>query len=457
MNFYYLCNVKRYIIIYTLLLLPVLSYAQTVVGDTSAVDTAIISQFEQLLDDQPVDSSDIAGMTMLENHAPVDAAYLAELEALMIQHEKRQQAKKIVGNYEKFLMRRMMRYNTDGWSMLFRGALLTKTEKGYRDNAPLFEDKSKDWFDYGLAALPAAATYLGKIFGAESRSTTKRLVISNAIAFGLTAGLSSGLKGIVSERRPDGTDDQSMPSRHTAMAFAAATILDREYGYKSPWISVGGYAAATATQFMRLHNNAHWINDLYIGAGIGVVSTNFAYFITDKILGAAGINTRPKVGLGDIRSAMNFELRPTSFTLVSGIESGHVGNYHGEATYSAGMEYSYFFDSHLAAEALCRMSTTKINEYCDNLLLYHADASMKYSYPLLPGLRLSARAIAGGRFSAGIAEIDGNAFELGGGCSFDYLGNDRYAFGVSFDYYHAFSDLMKNRYLVGMTWKIMVD
>lgn len=71
-------------------------------------------------------------------------------------------------------------------------------------------------------------------------------------------------------------------------------------------------------------------------------------------------------------------------------------------------------------------------------------------------MRLSARAIAGGRFSAGIDEIDGNAFELGGGCSFDYLSNEKYAFGVSFDYYHAFSDLMKNRYLVGMTWRIMM-
>ena len=44
----------------------------------------------------------------------------------------------------------------------------------------------------------------------------------------------------------------------------------------------------------------------------------------------------------------------------------------------------------------------------------------------------------------------------GGGCSFDYLSNEKYAFGVSFDYYHAFSDLMKNRYLVGMTWRIMM-
>lgn len=447
---------KRYIIIYIVLLLPVLSFGQTAGGETSAVDTTIISEFEQLMDARPVDSADIAGMTGLKDYEPIDSAYLAELEDLMIKFEKRQKAEKIVRDYEKSLMRKEMKYNTDGWSMLFRGALLTKTEKDYRDNAPLFEDRCNDWFDYGLAALPAAATYLGKIFGAESRSTTKRLVISNAIAFGLTVGLSSGLKNIVSERRPDGSDDHSMPSRHTAMAYAAATILDREYGHMSPWVSIGGYATATATQFLRLHNNAHWINDLYIGAGLGMVSTNFAYFITDKILGAEGINKKPKVGLGDIRGAMNFELRPTSFVLVSGIESGHVGNYRGEATYSAGMEYSYFFDSHLAAEALCRMSTTKINEYRDNLLLYHADAAMKYSYPLLPGLRLSARAVAGGRFSAGIDEIDGNAFELGGGCSFDYLSNEKYAFGVSFDYYHAFSDLMKNRYLVGMTWRIMM-
>ena len=52
--------------------------------------------------------------------------------------------------------------------------------------------------------------------------------------------------------RPDGSNNHSFPSGHTAMAFMAATMLHKEYGTtRSPWYSIGGYTVATATAVSR--------------------------------------------------------------------------------------------------------------------------------------------------------------------------------------------------------------
>ena len=57
-----------------------------------------------------------------------------------------------------------------------------------------------------------------------------------------------------------GSNRHSFPSGHTATAFMTATMLNKEYGHKSPWIGVGAYGMATATGLMRMANNKHWLN-----------------------------------------------------------------------------------------------------------------------------------------------------------------------------------------------------
>ena len=433
----------------------VVCYAQQ--PDTLAnepIDSAYIEELGLLLD--VIDSTDIEMFETDSTFVPADSSLVNELGRLIERMEKAEKARKIIADYDNLMLRREQSFRLDGFKELLRGAILCKTEKNYRDNAPLFKDTGNDWLHYGVAGLPALATYVNKLCGVESVSTTKRMVLSNILAFGLSAGVTSGVKGLVDERRPDGSDSHSMPSGHTSFAFAAATILHREYGYISPWISVGGYATATATQFLRVHNNAHWINDIYIGAGIGIVSTNFAYFLADRILGKSGILHKPTVTASDINTVMRFAEGPSGLSLTSGIESGHVGSWTTEATFYAGLEYSYYFNKYLAAEALCRMSTTKVNEFQNNLLMYHTDAAFKCSVPVYPGYRFAVRAIGGGRFSDGIEEIKDNSLEIGGGCSIEYMRNDKYALGVNFDYYHAFSDLMKNRYSVSLVWKVVM-
>ena len=53
--------------------------------------------------------------------------------------------------------------------------------------------------------------------------------------------------------------------------------MAKEYGYKSPWYSIGAYTVATSVGVMRVLNNRHWISDVLVGAGVGIFSTNLAY------------------------------------------------------------------------------------------------------------------------------------------------------------------------------------
>jgi membrane-associated phospholipid phosphatase len=77
--------------------------------------------------------------------------------------------------------------------------------------------------------------------------------------------------------RPDGSDNLSFPSGHTAQAFLSAEFLRKEYGSKHPWIAVSGYVMATGVGAMRMLNNKHWLPDVLAGAGIGILSVNLAY------------------------------------------------------------------------------------------------------------------------------------------------------------------------------------
>jgi membrane-associated PAP2 superfamily phosphatase len=85
------------------------------------------------------------------------------------------------------------------------------------------------------------------------------------------------LKKLTAIPRPDTHTLNSFPSGHTAQAFAAATFLHKEYGREHPLFSILGYSTATGIGLLRVMNNRHWISDVLVGAGIGILSTNMAY------------------------------------------------------------------------------------------------------------------------------------------------------------------------------------
>lgn len=422
-----------------------------------------------------------------------DSQFVSSLDSIIDEYDKMQKVFIAVQGYEKQLLKKEMSFDFSSSMTLIKGGLLTWTNEKYRNRNALFKHHKSNNIDYLPAVLPLMTTWTLKIAGIESRSKTKRMVVSNAVALGLGLGAAKIMKLSLDETRPDAHNNHSMPSGHATLAFISATILDREYGHYSPWISVGGYAAALATQFHRIHQNAHYLNDVVIGAGVGVVSTNLAYSITDLILGEKEINL-PFVTKGDVSCFNKYLTKPTSFSLYSNSETGYNfinpkcysllefvdHDVHVRSTSSLGtaIELSYFLNNHWALESMARLTQTKIQVvdhsanqptiYGNNLYQYHVDLGMKYCFMIGLEQRVGIRSFVGYRYVpetkfnavntddiALILNKDSNC-EFGGGINVDLLSSKKYISGVSCDYVHSFSSLITNRWVLGSYFKIIL-
>lgn len=176
-----------------------------------------------------------------------------------------------------------------GLGFVAAGLLIKSRQHDFREMRNLFQkDYHESWDNYTQYA-PLVATWGLHAAGVEGQSSWKRLAASNAISAMFMAGLTNTLKYTVRERRPDGSSSNSFPSGHTATAFMAATILHKEYGQtQSPWYSVAGYSMATATAVGRVLNNRHWVTDVLVGAGVGIIATDLGYFVTDLLMKGKG-------------------------------------------------------------------------------------------------------------------------------------------------------------------------
>lgn len=141
-----------------------------------------------------------------------------------------------------------------------------------------------DGIDDYLQYAPIATSFVLKIAGVPGRSSWEQRLYKSGATFLLCAGSTYALKHAVHSRRPDGTDNRSFPSGHTAIAFCGATVLHKEYGKVSPWISVAGYSVATLTAVDRVRRNRHRWGDVAAGAAIGFLSAEAGYWLVDKIV-----------------------------------------------------------------------------------------------------------------------------------------------------------------------------
>lgn len=142
-----------------------------------------------------------------------------------------------------------------------------------------------DGIDNVLEYVPTVAMFGLKAVGVRSGSTWQQQLTAAAAAFAVTAGTTYALKHTIHEMRPDGTDNRSFPSGHTAVAFCGATMLMHEYRGVSPWIGVAGYAVATGVAADRVRRNRHHWGDVAAGAAVGVLSAEAGYWIGGLILG----------------------------------------------------------------------------------------------------------------------------------------------------------------------------
>jgi len=147
--------------------------------------------------------------------------------------------------------------------------------------------KSPNYINLGddyVRYAPSVAAYALSAFGLKSKHRFIDRSVILAISYIASDFVVYNTKNITKEARPNKDGFNSMPSQHAAIAFVGATFLDHELGYISPWISVGGYLTASYVAYARVARNAHWTNDVLMGAAVGMLMTNATYWAYDGVM-----------------------------------------------------------------------------------------------------------------------------------------------------------------------------
>ena len=267
-----------------------------------------------------------------------------------------------------------------GWALKSEKAMFRvnqKAEKGGKKNTQLLSDFKTGIDDYLQFFGPAAVVGL-KLGGYEGRSDWPRLLASAALSYGIMAGFVNGIKYTAKEMRPDGSTANSWPSGHTATAFVGATLLHKEYGLtRSPWFSVAGYGAATATGVMRVLNNRHWVSDVMSGAGLGILSTELGYAIGDLLFKGKGL----------LRNDLEMDfVNPSFFSISMGVglgskdlefsEDGHSESIKFRPSTVVDAEGAYFFNKYIGVGGRLRvraMSAKSFGMFSDRIQEEHID------------------------------------------------------------------------------------
>lgn len=183
-----------------------------------------------------------------------------------------------IRDMERITSSRAYRITYIGVPLVVAGLVVQERDHGFRhlrnDYVPSFRFRYDDYLQYAPAALMLGL----KIGGVRGRSSWGRMLVSDAFSVALMAGAVNSLKYTCRMPRPDGSNNKSFPSGHTATAFMAATMLHKEYGGRSPWYSIAGYSMATVTGVSRMLNNKHWLSDVLVGAGIGILGVSVRRF-----------------------------------------------------------------------------------------------------------------------------------------------------------------------------------
>lgn len=305
----------------------------------------------------------------------------------------------------------------------------TKFRKLRNDFMPSFHRT----LDNYTQIAPAAVMVGMKAAGVESRSSWGRMLLSDVFSVALMTGTVQGLKNATNVMRPDGSDNHSFPSGHTATAFMTATMLNKEYGYKSPWIGVGAYSVATATGLMRMANNKHWLSDVLVGAGIGIMATEFGYWLADLICKDKGLNIKNRDVADD-----EFDVRCNSFLglymgfnlPLSKYDLDEDNVFQTSTGTTIGLEGAWFINRNIGIGGRASFSNLQYivnkNDAPDKTFNYFtAMAGPYFSFPITHRFSLGSKLVGGGVWYPktsinGISVGNNHGFSCGTGLSLKY-------------------------------------
>ena len=135
------------------------------------------------------------------------------------------------------------------------------------------------------------------------------------ISLGVAAVAALGLKTAVGRSRPRETPNDardfdpfsnhdSFPSGHAALAFAAASALNRET--RSVWVPALAYPVASLVGWSRVHDREHWASDVLGGALLG----SWTAAKTEDVLAArAVVGSRTSLRLCPVPDGARVSLR----------------------------------------------------------------------------------------------------------------------------------------------------
>lgn len=186
-----------------------------------------------------------------------------------------------------------VRWDRSDW-LTFGGVLVTIAA------AHQFDGEVRDHFETGSRAVPngtdpnslrdaipaaamLAGTWAFATLSDDSAGRVESYTMLEAASFSSITTLA--LRFAAGRERPSQTPQvndwraggTSFPSLHASAAFAIGTVLAESGGDDFRWIRrILGYGAASATVYLRLHDNAHWLSDTVAGSAIGISTAVFS-------------------------------------------------------------------------------------------------------------------------------------------------------------------------------------
>lgn len=157
-------------------------------------------------------------------------------------------------------------------ALVTSGALLLHTQANQNiqnDVRNQFGSNFHTSIDNYIQLAPVAQIYAGKYLGFKPKNDFVHQTINIAVANAIMGTVVTVMKNSFKEERPDGSNNLSYPSGHTATAFTNASLLFYEYKDANLWYASSGFLFATATGVLRIANNKHYASDVLTGAGIG--------------------------------------------------------------------------------------------------------------------------------------------------------------------------------------------
>lgn len=192
--------------------------------------------------------------------------------------------------------------------VLGTGALLFAFDDDIHDwfqgnKTPTSEDYSKVFSTFGsgyfITGLAASLYITGELTNNANLRKTALLSFESWMISGVLVG---AFKVMIGRSRPSKGEGKasfhpfsfqsgfrSLPSGHSSSAFAVAAVIAGQS--KKFYVDFLSYTLATCVALSRVHDNKHWMSDVFIGSVIG-------YAVGKKILALSRRKNSDKVSLG---------------------------------------------------------------------------------------------------------------------------------------------------------------